>query len=67
MDSKEEWRLRAHTTLGKNDSRVEFIKCDLSDILSVQRAARQVKLKTERLHIVIFNAGMRLSTSISID
>ncbi|RJE21144.1 short chain dehydrogenase reductase [Aspergillus sclerotialis] len=62
MDSKEEWRRRAHITLGKNDSRVEFIKCDLTDILSVQGAARQVKLKTERLHIVICNAGQAVSS-----
>lgn len=66
MDSKEVWRRLAGITLRENDNRVEFIKCDLEDIKSVQEAANQIRQKTVRLHIVICNAGMKLSFTISI-
>lgn len=62
MISKEEWRDREGISLGNNDSRVEFIQCDLGNVRAVEQAATQLKQKTGRLHILFCNAGMIVTT-----
>lgn len=55
----EEWRERPGITLGEGEnSRTEFVECDLADIPSVRDAAEWIKWRAGRLHIVICNAGM---------
>lgn len=56
--SKYEWGHREGISLGEDEGRVEFIECDLSDIKAVKDAADKLKKKTDRLDIVICNAGM---------
>lgn len=39
--------------------RTEFIHCDLGDMLQVKRVVRDIRKRTDRLDILICNAGMR--------
>lgn len=54
----DEWKSRKDISLGKDEERIEYIKCDLSDIEDAKRAADQIRQRTNRLHIVICNAGL---------
>lgn len=55
--AQENWRQRHGIVLSENDDRVEFIQCDLGDIKSVKDAAKEIMAKTDRLDILICNAG----------
>jgi NAD(P)-dependent dehydrogenase (short-subunit alcohol dehydrogenase family) len=55
--AQENWRKRHGIVLSENDDKVEFIQCDLGDIKSVKDAAEEVRAKTDRLDILICNAG----------
>ncbi|KAJ5824441.1 hypothetical protein N7447_006781 [Penicillium robsamsonii] len=62
--AREEWRHREGISL-ENDTRAEFVKCDLGDIRDVKAAVAKIKQLTSRIHILICNAGeLRLSISI---
>jgi NAD(P)-dependent dehydrogenase (short-subunit alcohol dehydrogenase family) len=58
----EEWRERDGINLGltsdnKDPVKLHFISCDLGDICAVREAADQIKQDTDRLDLVICNAG----------
>lgn len=55
--AREEWKARDGISLGEHDARVDFVQCDLADIANVHAAAEQIKQKTDRIHILICNAG----------
>lgn len=55
--AREDWCHQTGVFLDKNDDRTEFIQCDLADISSVKRAAEEIRHKTDRIHMVICNAG----------
>lgn len=55
--AQEEWQRRIGGSLGKGDTRVQFIQCDLADIVAAKSAANELKHKTDRLDIMICNAG----------
>ncbi|RHZ53178.1 hypothetical protein CDV55_104540 [Aspergillus turcosus] len=56
--AQENWRQRHGIVLSENDDRVELIQCDLGDIKSVKDAAEEITAKTDRLDILICNAGL---------
>ena len=56
--AREAWSHRDGISLGENDARIEFISCDLSNIIDVQAAARQIKQMTDRIHMLFCNAGL---------
>ncbi|KAJ5084281.1 hypothetical protein NUU61_008860 [Penicillium alfredii] len=58
--AREEWRQREGISLGENDARVEFVKCDLGNISDVKAAAEKIKHKTDQVHILICNADAGL-------
>ncbi|KAF4213107.1 hypothetical protein CNMCM8980_000466 [Aspergillus fumigatiaffinis] len=58
LRAQETWRQRHGIVLSENDDRVEFIQCDLGDIKSVKDAADEITAKTDRLDILICNAGL---------
>lgn len=51
-----EWGHRKGILL-ENDTRVEFVKCDLGDIQDVKAAVEKIKQITDRIHILVCNAG----------
>lgn len=51
------WRSRRHTIEYDEKSRLSFVQCDLADIRSVKDSADQIMKATDRLDIVICNAG----------
>jgi short-subunit dehydrogenase len=53
----EEWRHRQGISLGEDETRVEFIQCDLGDINEVKTAVDKIKQATDRVHILVCNAG----------
>ncbi|KAJ5170677.1 uncharacterized protein N7500_003460, partial [Penicillium coprophilum] len=53
----EEWRHREGISL-ENDTRAEFVKCDLGDILEVKAAVEEIKQLTDRIHILVCNAAI---------
>lgn len=55
--AREDWRHREGISLGENEERLQFVPCDLSHIKEVKAAAEQIKQKTDRIHILICNAG----------
>ncbi|BAE65358.1 unnamed protein product [Aspergillus oryzae RIB40] len=55
--AQEEWQRRIGGSLGKGDTRVQFIQCDLADIVAAKSAANELKHKTDRLDIMICNAA----------
>lgn len=58
LRAQENWRQRHGIVLSENDDRLEFIQCDLGDIKSVKDAADEITAKTDRLDILICNAGL---------
>lgn len=59
MASKYAWRKRPGIDLGgETESRVELVQCDLADVHAVKDAAELIRGKTDRIDIVICNAGM---------
>lgn len=42
--------------------RVEFLQCDLADIVAVRDVARKVKEKTDRLDMLFCNGGALMPT-----
>ncbi|GAB1199819.1 hypothetical protein APSETT444_009178 [Aspergillus pseudonomiae] len=63
LRAQEDWQRRAGSSLGKDDTRVQFIQCDLADIVAAKDAANELKQRTDRLDIMICNAGT-FSTSL---
>ncbi|KAB8267531.1 hypothetical protein BDV30DRAFT_36615 [Aspergillus minisclerotigenes] len=61
--AQEEWQRRIGGSLGKGDTRVQFIQCDLADIVAAKSAANELKHKTDRLDIMICNAAIGVSTN----
>ncbi|CRL25131.1 Short-chain dehydrogenase/reductase SDR [Penicillium camemberti] len=53
----EEWRHRKGISL-ENDTRAEFVKCDLGDIQDVKAAVEKIKQITDRIHILVCNAAI---------
>jgi NAD(P)-dependent dehydrogenase (short-subunit alcohol dehydrogenase family) len=51
--------------LGKHEEKLDFVECDLGDIWAVKRAAEQIRQSTDRLDILMCNAGMEASWTIS--
>lgn len=43
---------------GAGASKIEFVQCDLADIIAVRRAAEYARRRTERLDMLFCNAGM---------
>jgi NAD(P)-dependent dehydrogenase (short-subunit alcohol dehydrogenase family) len=65
ITAREEWRHREGISL-ENDTRAVFVKCDLGDIQDVKAAVDMIKQVTDRLHILVCNAG-ELYLSISTE
>ncbi|KAE8308183.1 hypothetical protein BDV41DRAFT_513576 [Aspergillus transmontanensis] len=61
--AQEEWQRRIGGSLGKGNTRVQFIQCDLADIVAAKSAANKLKHKTDRLDIMICNAAIGVSTN----
>ncbi|PIG86353.1 short chain dehydrogenase/reductase [Aspergillus arachidicola] len=61
--AQEEWQRRIGGSLGKGNTRVQFIQCDLADIVAAKNAANKLKHKTDRLDIMICNAAIGVSTN----
>jgi NAD(P)-dependent dehydrogenase (short-subunit alcohol dehydrogenase family) len=67
----EEWRERDGINLGltsdnKDPVKLHFISCDLGDICAVREAADQIKQDTDRLDLVICNAGLGIAPQYSL-
>lgn len=60
-DSRKQWPHRTGLSLDIIDKKLKFIQCELADIRSVKGAAEHIKRKTDRVHILICNAGMYLT------
>jgi NAD(P)-dependent dehydrogenase (short-subunit alcohol dehydrogenase family) len=58
MDALEHWHSQGHLDSRADDSRLCFVECDLADIHSVKDSTDQIIKATDRLDIVICNAGM---------
>ncbi|PGH01194.1 hypothetical protein GX51_05390 [Blastomyces parvus] len=54
------WRRNPHIQLETDGEiqRTEFIQCDLGDMVQVRRAAWDIRKRTDRLDILICNAGL---------
>ncbi|BCR89104.1 putative short chain dehydrogenase/reductase [Aspergillus chevalieri] len=61
-DSRKQWTHRTGFSLDIIDKKLEFIQCELADIRSVKEAAEHIKRNTGRVHILICNAGLGVST-----
>ncbi|KAF9883456.1 hypothetical protein FE257_003454 [Aspergillus nanangensis] len=48
--------------LGEDSARVTFVQCDLADVFSTRNTAEYIKRTTDRLDILICNAGIGIST-----
>ncbi|KAJ5365043.1 hypothetical protein N7517_007929 [Penicillium concentricum] len=57
ITAREEWRHREGILL-ENDTRAEFVKCDLGDIQDVKAAVETIKQFTDRIHILVCNAAI---------
>ncbi|KAJ5964658.1 uncharacterized protein N7479_004534 [Penicillium vulpinum] len=57
ITAREEWKHRAGISL-ENDTRTEFVKCDLGDIQDVKSAVEKIKQVTDRIHILVCNAAI---------
>ncbi|CAI7665093.1 unnamed protein product [Penicillium glandicola] len=55
----EEWRHHKGISL-ENDTRTEFVKCDLGDIRDVKVAVEKIKQLTDRIHILVCNAAISI-------
>lgn len=64
ITAREEWRQQKGISLD-NDARSEFVECDLGNIQDVKAAAEKIKQVTDRVHILVCNAG-KLSLPLSI-
>ncbi|KAJ5543016.1 hypothetical protein N7461_009019 [Penicillium sp. DV-2018c] len=64
ITAREEWRHLKSNSPGL-DNRTEFVKCDLQDIQDVKLAAEKIKQITDRIHILICNAGEFLFAVLS--
>ncbi|KAJ5283448.1 hypothetical protein N7505_001428, partial [Penicillium chrysogenum] len=53
-----DWSHRDGLICGEQDARVQFVRCDLGDITDVQAAAEEIRKKTDRVHILLCNAGL---------
>lgn len=61
-DAVENWRSRAHIDSEEDELRLCFIQCDLADIRSVKDSADQLIKTTDRLDVVICNAGTAVTS-----
>ncbi|KAL4889105.1 putative short chain dehydrogenase/reductase [Aspergillus ambiguus] len=66
LQAQEEWRHRNGITLGEGDTRTEFVKCDLADIVAVNDTAEYIQHRTDRLDILICNGGIGISTEYNL-
>ncbi|KAL1967779.1 hypothetical protein VTN77DRAFT_2468 [Rasamsonia byssochlamydoides] len=63
-DALEYWRSRGYIDDAREDddeSRLCFVQCDLADIRSVKESADRIVKATDRLDVVICNAGLGIS------
>lgn len=58
-----EWRQSEAISLKQDDPRVKFVKCDLGDIENVKVATEKIKELTDRVHILVCNAGEYLNNT----
>ncbi|KAJ6173563.1 hypothetical protein N7485_006375 [Penicillium canescens] len=56
--AREDWSHRDGIICGEQDVQVQFVPCDLGDITDVRAAAEKIKKKTDRVHILLCNAGL---------
>ena len=55
---EEIWKLEFQQRNGAQASNVEFISCDLSSLLSLKRAIREIKSRFEHIDVLLNNAGL---------
>jgi NAD(P)-dependent dehydrogenase (short-subunit alcohol dehydrogenase family) len=60
--AREDWSHRDGIICGERNVRVQFVPCDLGDITDVRAAAEKIKKKTNRVHILLCNAGRFATT-----
>ena len=58
LTAQEDWRRRVTSFITNDKPRAEFVGCDLSDLNNVRAAADKIKSKTDKIHILICNAGL---------
>ncbi|KAF7719433.1 Uncharacterized protein PECH_006852 [Penicillium ucsense] len=54
----DEWRVRKGIGLTEGDNRVIFVQCDLGDMQDTAAAAKRIKQRVDKIHIMICNAGL---------
>ncbi|OJD31709.1 short-chain dehydrogenase [Diplodia corticola] len=57
-DARVEWSEKHALSDSDLARRVDFIRCDLTDVDAVQRAARQLSQRLDRLDVLILNAAL---------
>ncbi|KAL1984862.1 hypothetical protein VTN96DRAFT_8617 [Rasamsonia emersonii] len=65
-EALEYWRSRRYTIEYDDKSRLSFVQCDLADIRSVKDSADQIMKATDRLDIVICNAGLGIANQYKL-
>ncbi|KAI9789942.1 MAG: hypothetical protein M1833_002135, partial [Piccolia ochrophora] len=62
-EAKRHWHEQKGLARDDVEARTEFVKCDLSDIRDVKRAADLLLQKLDRLHMLFNNAGLPPTTN----
>lgn len=58
LTAKEEWNQKAVQSSNADDSRTDFVPCDLGDIHDVRNATKIIQSKTDKIHMLVCNAGI---------